>query len=196
MRNECYRVIVETASEGIWTIDEKNLTTLANPALAEMLGYEPREMLGKSVFDFMAPAFVERARRSLELRREGIHEWLEFPFRTKDGHEVWTLIATSSLHDRNGEYVGAGDGHRHHRAEGGPRTAPLPTQQQAARFGDACSGRRAAASRELLGKCLLRHALATTSPTVTLLSVTVGFPPIPSLIRSDAARAASSDSRR
>jgi diguanylate cyclase (GGDEF)-like protein/PAS domain S-box-containing protein len=107
MRNERYRVIVETASEGIWTIDEKNLTTLANRALAEMLGYEPREMLGKSVFDFMDPAFVEQAQRSLELRREGIHEWLEFPFRAKDGHEVWTLMATSSLHDRNGEYVGA-----------------------------------------------------------------------------------------
>jgi diguanylate cyclase (GGDEF)-like protein/PAS domain S-box-containing protein len=107
MRNERYRVIVETASEGIWTIDEKNLTTLANRALAEMLGYEPREMLGKSVFDFMDPAFVEQAQRSLELRREGIHEWLEFPFRAKDGHEVWTLMATSSLHDRKGEYVGA-----------------------------------------------------------------------------------------
>ena len=107
MRNERYRVIVETASEGIWTIDEKNLTTLANRALAEMLGYEPQEMLGKSVFDFMDPAFVEQAQRSLELRREGVHEWLEFPFRAKDGHEVWTLMATSSLHDRNGEYVGA-----------------------------------------------------------------------------------------
>jgi diguanylate cyclase (GGDEF)-like protein/PAS domain S-box-containing protein len=107
MRNERYRVIAETASEGIWTIDEKNLTTLANRALAEMLGYEPQEMLGKSVFDFMDSAFVEQAQRSLELRREGIHEWLEFPFRAKDGHEVWTLMATSSLHDRNGEYVGA-----------------------------------------------------------------------------------------
>src|ERR1700682_2556778 len=54
-----YRIIVETASEGIWTIDEKNLTTLANRALAEMLGYEPQEELGKSGFDFMDPGFVE-----------------------------------------------------------------------------------------------------------------------------------------
>jgi len=43
------RSIVETASEGIWTIDEENLTTLVNPALTEILGYEPQEMLGKSV---------------------------------------------------------------------------------------------------------------------------------------------------
>jgi PAS domain S-box-containing protein len=75
-----------------------------------MLGYEAQEMLGKSVFDFIAPAFAEEAQRSLRLRREGVNEQLEFPFRAKDGHEVWTLMATSSL--------GAGNDHRHHRAEG------------------------------------------------------------------------------
>jgi diguanylate cyclase (GGDEF)-like protein/PAS domain S-box-containing protein len=107
VENERYRIIVETASQGIWTIDEKDLTTLANRALAEMLGYEPQEMLGKSVFDFIAPAFVEEAQRSLRLRREGVNEQLTFPFRAKDGHEVWTLMATSSLHDGNGEYAGA-----------------------------------------------------------------------------------------
>jgi PAS domain S-box-containing protein len=107
MENERYRIIVETASEGIWTIDEKNLTTLANPALAEMLGYEPPEMLGRSVFDFMDPAVVEEAQRSLRLCREGVSERLEFPFRAKDGHEVWTVMATSSLYDSEGEYAGA-----------------------------------------------------------------------------------------
>src|SRR5450631_1787731 len=98
MENERYRIIVETASQGIWTIDEKNVTTLANRALAEMLGYEPQEMLGKSVFDFIAPEFMEEAQRSLRLRREGVNEQLEFPYQAKDGHEVWTLMATSSLH--------------------------------------------------------------------------------------------------
>jgi diguanylate cyclase (GGDEF)-like protein/PAS domain S-box-containing protein len=107
MWNERYRIIVETASQGIWTIDEKNLTTLANRALAEMLGYEPQEMLGKSVFDFMDPAFVEEAQRSLRLRRDGVNEQLAFPLRARDGHEVWTLMATSSLYDAEGEYAGA-----------------------------------------------------------------------------------------
>src|ERR1700730_6991388 len=78
MRNERYRIIVETASQGIWTIDEKNLTTLANHALAEMLGYEQQEMLGKSMFDFMDPAVVEEAQRSLRLRREGVNGQLEY----------------------------------------------------------------------------------------------------------------------
>jgi diguanylate cyclase (GGDEF)-like protein/PAS domain S-box-containing protein len=107
LSDERYRIIVETASEGIWTIDENNLTTFVNRALAKMLGYEPQEMLGRTMFDFMDQARVEEAQRSLGLRIEGVDEHLEFRFRAKDGHEVWTLVATSSLYDKDGEYAGA-----------------------------------------------------------------------------------------
>src|ERR1700730_5203398 len=82
-----YRIVVETASEGIWTIEEKNLTTLANRALAEMLGYEPQEMLGTSMFEFMDPADAEEARRSLRLGREGVIEQRELQLLAKDGRE-------------------------------------------------------------------------------------------------------------
>jgi diguanylate cyclase (GGDEF)-like protein/PAS domain S-box-containing protein len=101
-----YRIVVETASEGIWTIDERNLTTLANPALAEMLGYEPQEMLGKSAFQVMQPADVEETQRRLRLHREGVVE-REVLLRAKDGRVVRTLMATTSLYDAEGEYTGA-----------------------------------------------------------------------------------------
>jgi len=101
-----YRIIVETASEGVWTIDKEYRTTFVNRALAEMLGYEPQELLGTSVFDFVEPAAVEVSQRSLALRREGVSERLERPFRAKDGHTVWTLMSTSTLHDSGGEDAG------------------------------------------------------------------------------------------
>ena len=101
-----YRIIVETASEGVWTIDQEHRTTFVNRALAEMFGYEPQELLGKSVFDLVEPAAVEVSQRSLALRREGVSERLERPFRAKDGHTVWALMSTSTLHDSGGEDVG------------------------------------------------------------------------------------------
>lgn len=102
-----YRIIVETASEGVWTLDARERTSFVNHALCEMFGYEPREMLGRTVFDFMAPADRADARRRLALGREGVDEHLEVRFLAKDGREVWTLLATSLLYASDGAYAGA-----------------------------------------------------------------------------------------
>src|ERR1700741_5390350 len=48
-----YRRIVETAEEGVWTIDEAGLTTFVNGKMAKMLGLTPAEMLGRHMFEFI-----------------------------------------------------------------------------------------------------------------------------------------------
>ena len=48
-----YRRIVDTASEGIWELDEQYVTTLVNRRMAEMLGYEPQEMVGRKLSEFL-----------------------------------------------------------------------------------------------------------------------------------------------
>src|SRR5688572_20371488 len=45
---ERYRLIVETANEGIWTVDHDSSITFVNRRFADMLGYTPEEMLGRS----------------------------------------------------------------------------------------------------------------------------------------------------
>ena len=47
-----YRRIVETTNEGVWLLDSNLHTSYVNRQMAEMLGYEPREMIGRSIFDF------------------------------------------------------------------------------------------------------------------------------------------------
>lgn len=105
--DERYRIIVETATEGICTIDTHNTITFVNRALTEMLGYGREEMLGTSAFDFIDPAVLEAAKRSIGRREEGVAERLEYPLRAKDGHEVWALMASSPLYDKEGNYAGA-----------------------------------------------------------------------------------------
>ena len=41
-------LILSSAGEGIYGLDREGLTTFVNPAVAEMLGWEPDELLGKS----------------------------------------------------------------------------------------------------------------------------------------------------
>ncbi len=41
------RLLLESAGEGIYGVDNRGVTTFINPAGAEMLGYKPEELLGK-----------------------------------------------------------------------------------------------------------------------------------------------------
>ena len=50
---ERYRQIVETAAEGIWTVDRHGITTFVNARIAQLLGYQIDELMGQSAFDFV-----------------------------------------------------------------------------------------------------------------------------------------------
>lgn len=102
-----YRHLIENLQEGIWTIDEKANTTFVNRKMAEMLGYEPDEMIGKHLFSFMDERGVELAKENLERRRQGIKEQHDFEFITKSGKRIITMLETGPLTDDRGRYSGA-----------------------------------------------------------------------------------------
>ncbi len=102
-----YRKIVETAYEGIWTIDADNCTTFVNKKMAEMLGYTVEEMHGRSFFAFMDEEGRRIATRYVERRKLGIAERHEFKFIHKEGNDVWTEVSTNPFFDAEGSYVGA-----------------------------------------------------------------------------------------
>ncbi len=103
---EKYRQIVETAQEGIWTIDEHNNTTFANNKMAEMLGYTKEEMLGRQLYDFMDDRGRAISDANINRRKNGIKEQHDFALQTKDGKTIWTLMETSPIM-KEGKYAGA-----------------------------------------------------------------------------------------
>ncbi len=102
-----YRQIVDAAYEGVWLVDSEARTTFVNGRTAELLGYAPDEMIGRSLFDFMDPAERPLAEEHLLRRKQRISEQHEFRFRRKDGKELWTMVAASPLLDDAGQVVGA-----------------------------------------------------------------------------------------
>ncbi|MGK7961254.1 PAS domain S-box protein [Crocosphaera sp.] len=104
---EKYRQIVETASEGIWIIDQENKTSFINQQMAEMLGYDIEEMMGKSLFDFVAPEDNTKVHNKIQKRRQGIADTHDFKFRCRDGQELWTIVSTNPLFDHEGNYAGS-----------------------------------------------------------------------------------------
>ena len=102
-----YRRVLDTAYEGVWTIDRAAMTDYVNSRMAEMLGYRVDEMLGRSMFDFMDEAARLEAAENFSRRQQGVMEQHEFRLQRRDGTELWTLMATSAMLDDDGRFVGA-----------------------------------------------------------------------------------------
>jgi PAS domain S-box-containing protein len=100
------RRIVETAREGIWTIDGENLTTFVNPRMAELLGCPAEQIIGRSPFDFMDPEMRQLVEHKLVERRQGITDQYELRLTRPDGSQLWTLLSTTPLKDAEGRYIG------------------------------------------------------------------------------------------
>jgi len=103
-----YRRIVETANEGIWSVDADWRTTYVNAVMAAMIGAEPADMLDRPVTDFL---FTEdRELHRAMVRRESLPPGggiYERRLRRFDGSAIWVLVAVSSEYDAWGRFVGA-----------------------------------------------------------------------------------------
>ena len=104
---ESFRNIVETATEGIWVIDEESKTAFANQRIADMLGCSVEDMVGMSLFEFMDDDQVAYADALVDRRKKGVLEQHDFKFRRKDGTELWTIVSTYPRFHEDGRYAGA-----------------------------------------------------------------------------------------
>jgi len=103
---ENYRRIVETAQEGITVGSPEGRFVFANRRMAELLGYEPDEVVGRMGLDFMDEDEREKVLQSRAELKKGHIIHREYKFRRKDGSTIWTYCSASPLYDGDGRYVG------------------------------------------------------------------------------------------
>jgi PAS domain S-box-containing protein len=102
-----YRLIVDTATEGIWVLGPDTTTTFVNARMAEMLGCSGEEMIGRPLTDFMFEEDVPDHFRKMENRRKGTSESYERRFRRQDGQAVWTLVSSTPIFDEEHHFIGS-----------------------------------------------------------------------------------------
>jgi PAS domain S-box-containing protein len=95
-----FRRILETTHEGIWMADLNGVTTFANPQMARILRCTPKEMIGRSAFDFVFEEDHPTVRQHFEsyLQNPAGRD-LEERLRRKDGTEAWALVSASVFGD-------------------------------------------------------------------------------------------------
>ena len=101
-----YRNIVETANEGIWTSDAEYRTTYVNKKLAEMLGYNPEEMIGKLGIDFVDEEYKPFSIQDRKRKLQGIDDTHENKLIRKDGSLLWVLVNSKALFAKDGKFTG------------------------------------------------------------------------------------------
>jgi PAS domain S-box-containing protein len=104
---ERYRNIVETAGEGIWTIDAEAKITFVNGSMADMLGYTVDGIVGKSALDFIDQKERAQALARLEDRKRGLSDKYDLKFRRKDGTDLWTTVSAAPIPYAEGRPFGS-----------------------------------------------------------------------------------------
>jgi diguanylate cyclase (GGDEF)-like protein/PAS domain S-box-containing protein len=107
-----YRLLTESTSDVIWTMDLGLKYTYVSPSVTHMRGYTPEEIMGLSAAETMTPASLEVARKTLAerivaARMEGYDPDhmtpVELEMYCKDGSTIWTEMTTKFLRDSDGK---------------------------------------------------------------------------------------------
>ena len=107
---ERYRRLVENANDLLWQVDLSGVFTFVSPTVRKLMGYEPKELIGKGLEAVLTPESVVRARTSMqrrlagELGREGVA--MDLFHRRRDGSEFLGEIVTTPLFDAGGQLQG------------------------------------------------------------------------------------------
>ncbi|HDQ73987.1 MAG TPA: GAF domain-containing protein [Chloroflexi bacterium] len=103
---ERYRAVAETAIAGIGIVDSEERLTFANPALMQMLGYDPDELMGMDLSNLIGAEGIKRYRKRVIQIQEGAQYQYESPIRRKDGSVLIAHVSASPLTSSDGSFQG------------------------------------------------------------------------------------------
>lgn len=105
--SEKYRIIIETANEGICIADDKYSIIFVNRKMADMIGYSEKELQGNKLTDLVFPEDINVFLDHMELRKKGVAEQYEYRLRRKNGSACWISISATPLVDDHRQFKGS-----------------------------------------------------------------------------------------
>ncbi|WP_306536640.1 PAS domain S-box protein [Geobacter sp.] len=100
-----YRTLYDSAPDMMYSLDGDAVIILCNRTMAATLGYEPDEMIGRSLAGFLTP---ESRRwsfdRFLQLKKKGYFEG-EMDFLTRDGRQVPVFVKSKVICDEHQRFL-------------------------------------------------------------------------------------------
>jgi PAS domain S-box-containing protein len=103
---EKYRIIVETANEGIMIVDQERRFTFVNQHTLDILGYAGDEIIGRKMDEFVAPQEMADHLKENQERTKGKVSQYERCFLRKDNIPIFCIVSASVLFDENNQFIG------------------------------------------------------------------------------------------
>ena len=108
-----YRLLTENMTDVIWSISEGLEYTYVSPSIRNQLGYEPEEIKGKSLLDFVSPVFYDQLTNAFEKTIQRFHRFRDVSSLTliikqtrRDGSDLWNELVASPILNKNGDLEG------------------------------------------------------------------------------------------
>ncbi|MFW9973548.1 MAG: PAS domain S-box protein, partial [Candidatus Odinarchaeota archaeon] len=105
---ERFRSLVETTSDWIWAVDANSKFTYSSPKVKDILGYEPKDIIGKSPYDLMPLDEAKHIQTIFQSRLESDKSFkiLENKNLHKDGSLKVLETSGVPILDENGKLLG------------------------------------------------------------------------------------------
>jgi PAS domain S-box-containing protein len=105
---ERFRSIVETTEDWIWRIDIEGCLLYANPAVEDILGYPPEQLLGTRILRHLHEEQRAEIQANLSqlVTKKGTWSNLVMRWRHKDGSDRYTQSNAVPIFDDGGELIG------------------------------------------------------------------------------------------
>ena len=101
-----YSELVEKIGEGVGLVDGNENFLYANPAAGKIFGLPPEELIGKSLWSFLDPAFAEEIKYQTSIRKEGQNSVYELEIIRHDGTKRWIMVTANPQFDPDNQFVG------------------------------------------------------------------------------------------
>jgi diguanylate cyclase (GGDEF)-like protein/PAS domain S-box-containing protein len=107
-REQNFRAFVETTNEWIWSIDLEGRHTYCNPAVESILGYSPREIVGRDSLSHMHPEDRRQVEAMLKTKIALQEGWsgLVLRWRHKNGELRYLESSAVPIRDQTGRLLG------------------------------------------------------------------------------------------
>jgi len=106
-KEEQFRELVDTMSDGFGVQDADGLITYVNERVCTMLGYPRERLMGSRAHEFLTEDSREVWLGEMLRRKDNRYEPYEVTWKSSDGEIIHTIVSPRPMHDQAGNFIGS-----------------------------------------------------------------------------------------